>query len=281
MRDRYNIVPVFLALCLHAVLAAGLVFVFDFSRPAAPAVPLAIKATLVQEQPRRRPEPPPRKPEPEPVVEPEPEPVKEAEPEPDVAEQERLRAAAEEARRQQDLQAERDRIAREQAAERERQRKADAERKRREEEELERRRKEAERLRLEEIERQRLENERRRREAEEAEQQRRLQEELDAEQARLDAMNAGAMARYMYALQQKIERNWVQPPSAGPGTNCVVNVTQLPSGEVVRVVVESCNGDENVKRSVEAAVQKASPLPRPEDPSLFERNLRFIFEPTQ
>jgi len=279
MRDRYNIIPVFLAMCLHGALVAALVLVFDFSRPVAPAVPLAIKATLVQADERRRPEPPAKQPEPEPepVAPPEPEP----DPEPDRAEQERARLAAEEAKRQQDLQAERERIAREQAAERERQQQADAERRRREEQELERRRQEAERRRLEEIERQRLENERRRREAEEAERQRRLQEELDDEQARIDAMNAGAMARYMFALQQKIERNWVQPPSAGPGTSCVVSVTQLPSGEVVRVVVESCNGDENVRRSVEAAVNKASPLPRPEDPSLFERNLRFIFEPTQ
>ncbi|MDH4109722.1 MAG: cell envelope integrity protein TolA [Gammaproteobacteria bacterium] len=278
MRDRYNVIPVFLALCLHGALFAALVLVYDFSRPVMPAVPLAIKATLVQEEtPRRRPEPPPRQPEPEPEPVQEPEP----EPEPDLAEEERLRAAAEEAKRQQDLQAERDRIAREQAAERDRQQKADAERKRREEEELERRRAEAERQRVEEIERQRLENERRRREAEEAERQRRLQEELTAEQQRLDAMNAGAMARYMYALQQKIERNWIQPPSAGADTSCEVSVRQLPNGEVVSVVVESCNGDENVRRSVEAAVYKASPLPQPEDPSLFERNLRFIFEPTQ
>ena len=179
------------------------------------------------------------------------------------------------------MERERERIAREEEAERQRQAEEEAERKRREEAELERQRQEAERRRQEEIERQRLENERRREEAEAAERQRRLQQELQAEQDRLDAMNAGALERYTFALRQKIERAWVRPPSATQGTKCDVSVSQSTTGEVLRVTVESCNGDEAVRRSVENAVFKASPLPTPEDPSLFERNLRFVFEPTQ
>ena len=94
-------------------------------------------------------------------------------------------------------------------------------------------------------------------------------------------MNAGELEQYMFALRQKIERNWIKPASAGVGLSCTVSVRQLPGGEVVSVVVESCNGDEAVRRSVEAAVFKASPLPEPANPSLFDRNLRFLFEPTQ
>jgi colicin import membrane protein len=270
---------------LHALIGASLLYAFDWSRPVLPEVPLVIKGTVVAEMPPAPlPEPEPeRAPPPEPEPEPEPEPL----PEPDDDEQ--LRIEAEERQRQEDLARERERIAREEEAERQRQQEADAERrrreeaerKRREEAELERQRQEAERRRLEEIERQRQENERRRREAEEAERRAQLERELAAEQERLDAMNAGALARYTFALRQKIERNWVRPPSATAGTRCEVSVRQLPGGEVVNVVVERCNGDEAVRRSVEAAVYKASPLPEPEDPSLFERNLRFVFEPTQ
>ena len=79
----------------------------------------------------------------------------------------------------------------------------------------------------------------------------------------------------------KIENNWIQPATADKGISCIVSVRQLPGGEVISVIVERCNGDETVRRSVEAAVYKASPLPDPEDPALFERNLRFIFEPYQ
>ena len=78
-------------------------------------------------------------------------------------------------------------------------------------------------------------------------------------------MNAGALERYMFSLRQKIERNWVRPASAVQGLVCTVSVRQLPGGVVTSVVVESCNGDEAVRRSVQAAVEKASPLPEPED----------------
>jgi colicin import membrane protein len=47
----------------------------------------------------------------------------------------------------------------------------------------------------------------------------------------------------------------------------------------VDVRVGACNGDDAVRRSIEAAVYKSSPLPPPPDPSLFERELLFKFEP--
>lgn len=237
-----------------------MIFAFDFSRPAHPAVPLAIKGTLVTEDEIRRPPP-----------EPEPEP----EPEPDNSEQ--LRKEAEERKRQEDAQKERERISRL----KKQQEQEAAEKKRRDEAELERRRQEAEKKRQEDVERQRQENERKRQEAEEAERQRLMQRELADEQARIDAMNAGALDRYVYAIRQSIQRRWVEPASAVAGLECVVNVRQLPGGEVVGATIGKCNGDDAVKRSIEAAVFKASPLPEPEDPTLFERDLRIIFKPEQ
>ena len=259
LRDKHNVIPVTLAGILHAGILAAMIFVFDFSQPAHPAVPLAIKGTLVSEDQIRRPPPP----EPEP------------EPEPDNSEQ--LRKDAEELKRQEDARKERQRISRL----KKQQEQETAEKKRREEAELERRRQEAERQRLEDVERQREENERMRREAEEVERQRLRDREIAEEQARIDAMNSGALARYVYAIQQRIQRNWVEPPSAMAGLECVVNVRQLPGGEVVGATIGRCNGDDAVKRSIEAAVFKASPLPEPEDPTLFERNLRITFKPEQ
>jgi colicin import membrane protein len=58
-----------------------------------------------------------------------------------------------------------------------------------------------------------------------------------------------------------------------------VYVTQIPSGDVTNVRVGTCNGDGAVIRSIEAAVNRASPLPRPPVPELFQRNLLVIFEP--
>jgi len=82
-------------------------------------------------------------------------------------------------------------------------------------------------------------------------------------------------------ISQKVTRNWIRPPSTGAGLECVVVVTQIPGGEVAGVQIERCNGDAAVRRSIEAAVLKASPLPLPDDPSLFDRSLRFTFKPEQ
>ena len=266
MRSELNIFPMFLAALLHVGIVAAMTFAFDWSRPTLPRVPLAIKGSLVLEESLTKLPP---------VVEELPEP----EPEPDNSEQ--LRVEAEEEKRLEDLRVERERIAREDEAQRQRQVRDDRERKEREEAEIERRLQEAERKRLEDIERQRVENERLRKEAEEAEELRQRGVEMDAEQNRIDAMNASALAGYMYALKQAITRHWIEPASTPAGLSCMVSVRQLPGGEVISVAIEKCNGDDAVRRSIVAAVEKASPLPEPQDPRLFERTLRILFEPPQ
>ncbi|RLA28293.1 MAG: hypothetical protein DRQ63_03880 [Gammaproteobacteria bacterium] len=274
IQDNYNIIPVTFAAMFHGLVIAGLIYVVDFSRPMHPSVPLAIQATLVLDEDIPQTAPPPVE-EPEVVPEPEPEP----EPEPDRAEEERARA--EEEKRQADLQAEQQRIREQDEAERKRRQKEETERKKQQEAEVERRREEAERKRLEDLERQRKENERLKKEAEAAERQRQLDVEIAAETQRQEAMNAGELSVYQFAIMQQLQRNWIEPATAVAGIECVVNVRQLPSGEVVGVTIGSCNGDDSVRRSIEAAVYKASPLPLPSNPSLFDRNLTITFRPEQ
>lgn len=270
MRENFKIIPVLLAGILHAAIFAGMVFAYDWSSPVLPAVPLAIKGTLVLEDSLA--EIPPVI---EEVIEPEPA------PEPEVDNSDQRRIEAEEKKRQDDLRLERERISREEEAERQRKRADEKERKRREEAEIEKRRLEAERKRQADMERQRIENERKREQALEAERQRLREQELTAEQNRIDARNASAQARYVYAITEKITRNWIPPASSVQGLSCLVSVRQLAGGDVMSVDIKRCNGDEAVKRSIEAAVKKASPLPLPDDPKLFDRNLLFEFEPTE
>ena len=267
-RDSKNIVPVSMALLLHVVIFSSMIVAFDYARPT-PFTPLAVQATLVPEMPEQESPPPVVEPEPEPepvIEEPEPEP----EPEPDNSEE--LRKQAEEEKRRQDafLEQQRlDELKKKEAADKKRKEREEAERKKREEEEKERQRVAAERKREEDIQRQREENERLRRELE-ADQR---QAELDAEERRFAARNSAEMAAYQFAIAQKVRRNWAVPASAGPETKCSVRVTQLPGGEVVGVDIISCNGDAAVLRSVEAAIRRSSPLPKPVDPDLFDRNL--------
>jgi hypothetical protein len=87
------------------------------------------------------------------------------------------------------------------------------------------------------------------------------------------------MAAYQFALQQKVLRNWARPSSAKAGLDCLVQVRQSATGEVISARVVSCNGDAAVERSIEAAVYKASPLPLPENRVMFDPNIRFRFMP--
>ena len=248
-----NLAPFGMALILHVLLLGSMLVAFDWARPA-PITPMAIQARLVTEIPEMA--PPLAEKLPEPIIE---EPL----PEPDNSEE--FRRQAEEEKRVQDAFIEKERlkkIRRQEEANR-------IKREREEEARKERERQEAERKRQEDIQRQREENERLRKELE-AEAR---QAELDAEERRFTSRNSAAMDAYVFAIGQKIRRYWAVPASADSETRCTVLVTQLPGGDIVGVNIRSCNGDDAVKRSVEAAIRKSSPLPEPSDPDLFDRNL--------
>ena len=145
-----------------------------------------------------------------------------------------------------------------------------------EERRLQQLRAEAERRRQEELERQRQAAEAARRQAErEAE----LARALAAEEEARRAERASLLDDYIRLIENRIQQNWIRPASAHEGLICTVNVTQIPSGDVVDVRIGQCNGDEAVVRSIEAAVLRSSPLPRPPIPALFERNLEVVFRP--
>jgi outer membrane biosynthesis protein TonB len=106
-----------------------------------------------------------------------------------------------------------------------------------------------------------------------------LKASLAAEE-RTTALRGSAQAASWYdALRAHIERQWRRPVTAKAGIRCVVLVDQVPGGEVVNARISECNGDDAVRQSIEAAVFRASPLPSPPDPALFERRLELVFEP--
>ena len=83
------------------------------------------------------------------------------------------------------------------------------------------------------------------------------------------------------SIQSQVARNWNRPPSARPGLECEVRVELFPGMQVVSAEILRCNGDDAVRRSIVAAIERASPLPRPSDPAIFERHVIFIFKPEQ
>jgi colicin import membrane protein len=113
----------------------------------------------------------------------------------------------------------------------------------------------------------------------------RRESELRAQLATEERINAARgsadEAAWLALIRDKVTRAWIRPPSARPGVNCEVDVTQIPGGVVTGVHIGSCNGDAAVRESIEAAVYRASPLPTPSNPDLFDRNLKFNFHPDE
>lgn len=106
-----------------------------------------------------------------------------------------------------------------------------------------------------------------------------LQRSLAAEAHADVARSGAAQANWVSMIKAKITQNWLRPPTARAGIDCMLNVTQVPGGEVTQVSIGACNGDQAVRESIEAAVYRASPLPPPPDPSMFDRNLQIRFKP--
>ena len=162
--------------------------------------------------------------------------------------------------------------------------------------EQERKRKEAEAKRLAEEKRKRDEAEAKRkaeeeRKRQEAEARRLAEEERQRKEADLRARLAAEENQrrlstlreaYITAIRQKVERNWTRPAGSGKMPPCKVHVKQIPGGFIEAVIFEECAGSTGTYRaSIENAVRKAEPLPKPSDPALFERDIKFTFRPIE
>lgn len=245
---------------------------------------LGIKATLVDpdavRKMRRRPPPAPPTP-PAPSAPPEARPVEPLRPDPAIARAEEIRVQAERERKQSQQQAEeKKRTEQKLEAKKLADKKAAADRAAAEKiaaEKIAAEKVAAEKVAAEKAAAQRQQVEDKRRRDAQAELERQLAEEDEL----LAAADSGALAEYVALIRQKVERNWVRPPSARAGLECELYVTQIPGGQVTGVRIGDCPADEAVRRSIEAAVLRASPLPMPANQALFERNLRFVFKPEE
>jgi len=87
-------------------------------------------------------------------------------------------------------------------------------------------------------------------------------------------------ARYAAALTDAIVQNWTRPDSVPNGVKCRIVIRQLQGGHVMDVqVAASFPFDDLGKRSVEAAVLKAEPLPYVGFEKVFRRTLELDFIP--
>ena len=101
--------------------------------------------------------------------------------------------------------------------------------------------------------------------------------QLKATQA-ASARNKG-LADYMSKVRGKIRGKMVLPPAINGNPEGVYTVVQLPSGEVLSVKVAKSSGSAVLDSAVESAILKSSPLPKPDNPSLYQRELSITYRP--
>lgn len=86
------------------------------------------------------------------------------------------------------------------------------------------------------------------------------------------------LAEYVAKIRAKVRSNIVLPPPDLSGNPEVVfDVVQLPTGEVLSTRLARSSGHKGYDDAVERAIRKSSPLPRPDRPELFIRDLRLTF----
>lgn len=244
---------VLLSILVHGSLVAALAWSWwQWRAPPRAPEQLAIEATVVLQKATTTAPAPPSAPVAAPTPAPPPEtPAPQNE---SAAAASKAKLAEEQARKEQEERAEAARL-REQEAEAERQKQEAADRAAQEQE-------------------QRAAKDKARREAE-------LRAQLAAEERANAARGSAEAAAWLALIRDKVTRAWIRPPSARAGVNCEVHVTQVPGGVVTGVQIGSCNGDAAVRESIEAAVYRASPLPTPSNPDLFDRSLKFNFHPDE
>jgi colicin import membrane protein len=277
-----------LSVLLHAGLVAAIVGVWLYTKESRPVEQrLALEATVVSPASPQVAAPPPS----EPVQQPEP---PQPQPVDDTAareKQEREKAEAEaahvaEERRVADERKEAERKDAELKAERkDAERKAQEEADRRKAEQVARDKAAADKAAADKTEKEKADRDKAEREKqaklarEKTQRESELNAQIAAEEHAASVRASGAMAQYVAQITARIERAWIRPSSARTGLDCELRVTQVPGGVVTAVQITRCNGDDSVRQSIEAAVYRASPLPQPQDASLFERNLVVTFRP--
>ena len=115
-----------------------------------------------------------------------------------------------------------------------------------------------------------------RRAAEAARKERELQALLARQAA--DA-RAKAIAAWTSKIQAKIRPNIFLPPDLAGNPEAIFDVALLPTGEVILIKRRKSSGHAGYDTAVERAIEKSSPLPKPDDPSVFRRDLELRFRP--
>jgi colicin import membrane protein len=109
-----------------------------------------------------------------------------------------------------------------------------------------------------------------------AQEQQKIKEQLARDAA---AARSRALATWTDKIRAKIRGNIVLPPDLKGNPEALFLVTLLPTGDVLQVQLVISSGYTAYDEAVHRAILKSSPLPKPDSPGLFERELKLTFRP--
>lgn len=94
-----------------------------------------------------------------------------------------------------------------------------------------------------------------------------------------DAAQAALRGKYTGQVAARIERAWTYPRSVENETNfaCQVRIEQDRDGNVLSTELLRCDDDTSWQLSLVHAIERASPLTAPPDPSVFSKQLVLSF----
>ena len=90
-------------------------------------------------------------------------------------------------------------------------------------------------------------------------------------------LRSRALAQWTDKIRSKIRGNIILPQDIPGNPEAIFDVTLLPTGEVLTVRKTKSSGHPGYDDAVERAIMKSSPLPQPDDRSLFQRQLQLRF----
>ena len=71
----------------------------------------------------------------------------------------------------------------------------------------------------------------------------------------------------------------VLPPGIQGNPEAIFMVEQLPGGDILNVRLKRSSGNPALDADIERAIWKSKPLPLPDDPSQFRRDLEIKYKP--
>lgn len=104
-----------------------------------------------------------------------------------------------------------------------------------------------------------------------ADQQRKKDFEQQVQEEAQSSQMQSEIDKYKALVISAIQNNWNYPDNATQDMTCLLQIKLGPGGVVLSVAVVQSSGNTPLDRSAEVAVYKASPLPVPADPALFDK----------